>query len=125
MVSKLRGPYKGDNIKDWRSTGRKRGRRALYEAKRPFVCAGVEALSITCSKTTKQRPTDAPDFFYELWPLKNRVLNALQVDHINKDFTDNDPSNLVWRCPSCHRLADNMSGVGESQIDSGDWTGWA
>jgi hypothetical protein len=124
MVHKLRGPYKGNNILDWRSTGRKRGRRALYEIRRQFVCVGVEALDISCSKTTKRKPTDAPDWFEELWPKKNRVLTQLQVDHLNKDFTDNDPSNLVWRCPSCHRLADNMTGVGESQIDDGGWTGW-
>jgi hypothetical protein len=109
-----------DNVKDWRSTGRKRGRKILYESYRTFVCVGwtdSDNVYHACGKTTAQPPPDAPSWFEEIWPEDNRVLQAsLQVDHENKDYTDNDPANLEWRCNSCHRFADNLTEKGVSRI---------
>ena len=105
------------DVKDWRSTGRKRGRRALFAAHRLFVCVGVRELNISCGRTTKFPPPDAPEWFEELWPEEKRELTQLQVDHENKDWTDNDPANLEWRCPSCHRLADNQTAKGVSRVE--------
>ena len=109
-----------DNVKDWRSTGRKRGRKILYETRRAFQCVGWG--EYWCGKTTEFPPPDAPAWFEDIWPEDDRVLTQLQVDHESKDYTDNDPANLNWRCPSCHRFADNTTGKGESR--TGDQSGY-
>ena len=106
-------------VKDWRSTGRKRGRRILYETRRPFACVGWTneyGVEMPCGKTTIDPPPDAPSWFEEIWPEEDRVLSQLQVDHENKDYTDNDPANLDWRCASCHRNADNLTEKGVSRV---------
>lgn len=104
------------HVQDERSTGRKRGRKALFESGREFKCVGVPEKNIVCGKTTAKPPPDAPRNFEDMWPEELRVLSQLQVDHENKEWMDNDPANLEWRCASCHRIHDNMSGVGESTV---------
>lgn len=32
----------------------------------------------------------------------NRVLEIIQVHHIDRNHDNNDPVNLVWLCPNCH-----------------------
>ena len=99
-----------DKIIDWRSTGRRKARRTLYNQNMEFKCQD-------CNKTTKEPPKDAPKHFEDLWPLEKRVLNSrsLQADHVDKDVTNNAIENVTWRCASCHKLADMQSDVGISQ----------
>lgn len=109
-----------DKIIDWRSTGRRKARRALFEARVPFRCVGyTDESGIThgCGKTTKERPKEIPSWFDELWPEENRVLNsqALQADHETKDYTNNSVENLNWRCSQCHKNQDKQTGKGISQ----------
>jgi len=95
-------------IIDMRSTGRKRGRATLFREWVPFVCNGW------CERTSVKPPPDAPEWFEELWTEEKRELNySLQVNHINKDISDNDPANLEWLCADCHKLKDSQTGVGE------------
>jgi hypothetical protein len=99
-----------DRIKDLRSTGRRRARKALYESYTPFQC-------VDCGKTSKEPPKDAPKFFDEIWPTENRTLTySLQADHETKDLLDNDVSILNWRCEPCHKIHDKQTAVGESTI---------
>lgn len=102
-------------ILDWRSTGRRKARRALYSSYIPYECVGLD--EIPCGKTSKEPPKDAPKHFEELWPAENRVLDyQLQADHEDKDVTNNDISNLNWRCAFHHKMSDKRTGVGESTI---------
>jgi ribosomal protein L37AE/L43A len=97
-------------IKDWRSTGRRKARRALYTARELFRC-------VDCHKTSKEPPKDAPNYFDEIWPEENRVLDySLQADHLTKDLTVNDEGFLVWRCAKCHKESDKSTEKGESTI---------
>jgi hypothetical protein len=104
---------KDEMIIDWRSTGRRKARRALFNARVDFCC-------VDCGRTTKVPPKDAPVFFDEIWPYESRVLNgqSLQADHESKDVTDNDVSDLNWRCASCHKKRDIQTGKGVSTIDN-------
>jgi hypothetical protein len=43
---------------------------------------------------------------------------TLQANHINKNIMDNDPANLEWLCPSCHREKDNRTAKGVSVIEN-------
>lgn len=104
-----------DNILDWRSTGRRKARKALFNSYTPYRC-------FDCHKTVKEPPKDAPPWFEEIWPEENRSLDSqLQADHETKDLTQNDEELLNWRCPSCHKLRDSRTEVGESTIDKGYW----
>lgn len=96
-----------ENILDIRSTGRRRARKALFNAHEPYVCAD-------CGLTVTEPPKDAPPWFDELWPEEGRVLSMLQADHEDKDLSFNDESGLNWRCPSCHKKRDQQTGKGES-----------
>lgn len=106
-----------DNIVDWRSTGRRKARRELYNSYVPFKCAD-------CGKTSKSPPKDAPPWFEEIWPEENRVLDySLQADHESKDLTLNDISQLNWRCAPCHKLRDNQTEKGKSTVEANDYFG--
>lgn len=98
-------------IIDWRSTGRRKGRRELFKARVDFCC-------VDCGKTTKTPPKDAPIYFDEIWPYENRSLNpqSLQCDHEDKDYTNNNIENINWRCSSCHKKRDQQTKKGESTI---------
>jgi len=111
-------------IKDWRSTGRRKARRALYEAMVPYRCAGFDkgAEHFSCGKTTIKPPEDAPKWFDEIWPEDNRTLESqLQADHKSKDLTNNNIDHLDWRCPSCHRYQDQQTEKGQAQSTVDFW----
>lgn len=109
-----------DKILDWRSTGRRKARRALFNSRVEFKCVGYtddKGTFHSCGKTTIEPPKDAPRHFDEIWPEENRVLSpqALQADHESKDLQNNAVEDLNWRCSSCHKMADKQTGKGESQ----------
>lgn len=102
-------------IVDWRSTGRRKARKALYNAYIDFKCED-------CGATNIEPPKDAPTWFDEIWVYTNRTLRndlnsayGLQADHISKDYTNNEVENLVWRCPKHHKLADTKTKKGVAQ----------
>lgn len=104
-----------EGIKDWRSTGRRKARRELYSNYVEYSCVGLEKES--CGKTTKEPPKDAPSWFDEIWPEENRVLtDQLQADHEDKDVTNNDLSNLNWRCPHHHKQSDKRTAKGVATV---------
>lgn len=109
-----------DEPLDPRSTGRRRGRRVLEDIGRPYWCGStddgdVKRESITKSDGTTvwigcgRSPTDenAPGGMYP-------NMGTLQVNHINKNILDNDPVNLEWLCPSCHKDKDSQTEAGVS-----------
>lgn len=98
-------------IIDWRSTGRRKARRALFAAYVEYICCD-------CGVTVKEPPKDAPKHFEEIWPEVRRELDyQLQADHETKDYTNNDIEFLKWRCQPCHKAHDNLTGKGESTRD--------
>jgi hypothetical protein len=102
-------------IKDWRSTGRRKGRRSLYNSHIEYRCK-------KCTFTTKLPPKDAPPWFEEIWPEELRVLDSqLQVQHKTKDVTQNDEDDLEWLCPSCHKIEDLKTEVGVSLVEKKNW----
>lgn len=97
-------------IKDWRSTGRRKCRKVLYRAYVTYRCR-------KCHKTTTEPPSDAPPWFDEIWPKKNRVLNyPLQCNHKTKDLTQNDESVNEWLCAPCHKEEDSKTSKGVSTM---------
>lgn len=104
---------KNKPVKDIRSTGRRRARRALFRSRVDFKCAD-------CGKTNIEPPKDAPNYFEEIWPDEKRVLtgSGLQADHETKDLDNNDVQNLNWRCPSCHKIRDSQTEKGESTVSN-------
>lgn len=109
-------------VKDARSTGRKRGRRTLEKQERPYWCrstleGGFKTETIRgqvagCGRS----PTDpnAPGGHYP-------GMSQLQVNHINKNILDNDPANLEWVCPACHKLIDSQTEKGVSTKAGDEW----
>ena len=98
-------------IQDWRSTGRRRARKELFENGVTFKCAG-------CGKTSREPPKDAPKDFDELWPVENRVLNySLQANHKTKNYQDNHVDLLEWVCQPCHKERDSQTDKGKSTIN--------
>lgn len=93
-------------IIDMRSTGRKRGRKMLFQERVPFECE-------FCGRTSIKPPPDAPPWFDEIWGEKRVLDYSLQVNHISKDISDNDPANLEWLCADCHKHKDSQTGKGE------------
>lgn len=107
-------------VEDWRSTGRRRARGVLFHERVDYACVGYNdpttSVLVPCSKTSLAPPKDAPKWFEELWPEQNRCLSSpLQADHLDKDVTHNSIENVVWRCPSCHKLQDQQTGKGTAQ----------
>lgn len=104
-----------DRILDWRSTGRRIGRRVLYRERVTYKCTD-------CGRTSLEPPKDAPKYFDEIWPSENRVLDyPLQVDHLTKDYKINTVETLRWRCSPCHKRADAKTEKGESTIKKTYW----
>lgn len=102
-------------IIDWRSTGRRKARRALYAAFVPYKC-------VHCGKTSKEPPKDAPHHFEEIWPEENRVLDyQLQADHESKDYENNELDYINWKCQPCHKADDKQSAKGEPQSTVSYW----
>lgn len=102
-------------IKDWRSTGRRKARRALYHAYVPYAC-------VDCGVTSNEAPKDAPSWFDEIWPEERRELDyPLQADHESKDYENNEVEYLNWRCNPCHKKADRQSAKGEPQKSKNVW----
>ena len=106
------------DMKDPRSTGRRRARKELYDNYVPFMCVGYnkpDGSTVECGKTSIIPPKDAPSHFEEIWPTENRVLtNSLQADHETKDVESNDIQHLNWRCSSCHKFQDSLTAAGEA-----------
>lgn len=99
-----------DLILDWRSTGRRKARKELFNSYVEFKC-------VDCGRTSINPPKDAPPWFSEIWPEDNRVLNySLQANHETKDLTINDAAFLNWVCSPCHKLRDKVTEKGESTI---------
>ncbi len=104
-----------NRIIDWRSTGRRKARRALYKARVPYEC-------VRCGVTSMEPPKDAPSWFDEIWPEKNRVLDyQLQADHESKDFENNEVDFLNWKCAPHHKEDDRKTAKGEAQETSHYW----
>lgn len=107
-----------ERIKDWRSTGRRRGRNILYRAYVSYEC-------IECGVTSNEPPKDAPSWFADIWPVEEKarqgqtIDSQLQVDHETKDLQDEFEDNLNWRCPTHHKLHDLLSERGESTKQTG------
>jgi hypothetical protein len=100
-----------DRILDWRSTGRRKGRRALYNDYRTYKCE-------SCGRTSIDPPKDAPRHFEDIWPTEARVLDyPLQVNHMTKDYQNNDPNFLQWLCSPCHKAADAVTDKGVSTVE--------
>lgn len=99
--------------KDIRSTGRKRGRAALFRVRRIYACR-------VCGITSSSKPPDAPKNFDEFWPIYDNSVHttpsALQCNHINKNLLDVDPVNLEWLCAKHHKLEDSVTEKGISVI---------
>lgn len=100
------------DMKDVRSTGRRRARKSLFESYTEYKC-------FDCGVTSKEPPKDAPSWFDEIWPEENRTLDTpLQADHETKDLTQNDEAFLNWRCPSCHKFQDKKTEKGAATINT-------
>lgn len=99
-----------DSIIDWRSTGRRKARKELFNSYVDFKC-------VDCNKTSLVPPKDRPPWFDEIWPEENRVLTySLQADHETKDLTTNVVEFLAWRCSPCHKAHDKQTEKGESTV---------
>lgn len=98
---------------DARSTGRKRARAVLLklveEGEREFACE--------CEEESHDWHVDRCGWK----PDPNKPLgrdNNLDVDHQNKNWLDNDPSNLSFLCRKCHRALDRSTAKGVSRVES-------
>lgn len=93
-----------ERIKDLRSTGRKRARALLIklvqEGEREYKC-------IDCGHV----PSTPMD-------VKTRSGDFLDADHENKNWADNDPANVNWRCRPCHYKKDRATEKGVSSIEN-------
>jgi len=107
-------------VQDWRSTGRRRARGILFDSRVDYACVGFNDptthLLVPCERTSMAPPKDAPRWFQDIWPEQNRCISSqLQADHLDKDVTHNTIENLVWRCPSCHKIQDQQTEKGMAQ----------
>ena len=108
-------------IVDWRSTGRRKARKALFQSYAEFKC-------VDCGATNIEPPKDAPHWFDEIWPNEKRTLRnnensafGLQADHLSKDYQNNEVEFLEWRCPKHHKQADVKTKKGEAQKEIKYW----
>lgn len=90
--------------KDPRSTQRKRARKVLFKSSRDYICED-------CGCSPVGLPIDAPKHL-KLAPKEKRTVSSLQADHKSKNIMDNDPANLAWKCPRCHKLSDSKTKKG-------------
>lgn len=100
---------KKGELRDPRSTGRKRARAVLWklfeEGIKPFRCN-------SCGSTPEGCSDDG-------WTVDSSRLNRsnnLDANHINKNWLDNDPANLEWLCRVCHREKDRRTEKGVSAL---------
>lgn len=99
---------------DPRSTQRKRARKVLFRLGVPYICGSNSMDGSGCGRSPKELPKDAPHDL-ELAPVEKQFASVtLQANHVNKNIMDNDPVNLEWLCPSCHRLKDQLTEKGVS-----------
>lgn len=108
--------------KDPRSTGRKRGRAALEKQGRPYWCrstldGGFKTETIGGKPAGCGRSPSEPNAPGGMYP----GMATLQVNHINKNVLDNDPFNLEWVCPACHKVIDTQTAVGVSTREGDEW----
>jgi len=97
------------HMKDVRSTGRRRLRKALFQERRPFWCEH-------CLQGPKELPKDFPRSLiddFEFASPQNRTVSRLEANHIDKDLENNDASNGQWLCPSCHKILDSTTEKGQ------------
>lgn len=99
------------DVKDPRSTYRKRARRVLESIDRPKWCGSTQAGEVSewgCGRSNVD--PDAPGGYYP-------NMGTLQCNHINKVLADLDPVNLEYLCPSCHKERDQLTDKGVSIIE--------
>lgn len=104
-----------EEVEDPRSTGRRRGRAVLVREGLPYWCGsnrdgGVDSHGCGRSPTA----TDAPGRSGEAGSGYFPGMSQLQVNHKNKNVMDNDPANLQWLCPGCHKKVDSVTEKGVS-----------
>lgn len=92
---------------DARSTGRKRGRKALEESGRPYKCECGE-------KHDWHLGVDQCNYT----PQKQSRSDTLDVNHRNKNILDNNPANLEWLCRRCHKAIDSRTEKGVMHEES-------
>lgn len=95
-----------DDVKDPRSTGRKRARKVLFETGRPFLC---EHCGYIPDGVNEQGEIVDPQALTRS--------NNLDANHKNKNILDNDPSNLEWVCRDCHYKLDRATEKGVSGVE--------
>lgn len=91
-----------EQIRDRRSTGRKRGRAVLVRltksGERTYTCA-------SCG------------FVPEKGVEESSRSGGLDCNHINKNWMDCDAANLEWLCRPCHYAKDRATEKGVSSIE--------
>ena len=91
---------------DPRSTYRKRARDVLLKEGKPFKCEG-------CGHTPDGVDEDGK--IVDITKLSRS--NNLDVNHQNKDISDNDSANLEWLCRTCHYEHDRATEKGVSPVE--------
>lgn len=93
-------------VKDPRSTGRKRGRKALQKSGRLYRCACTGCNSVRCGARFSSQELCGYS------PQEQGRSDTLDVNHKNKNVLDNDPVNLEWLCRACHKMKDKRTEKG-------------
>lgn len=87
----------------------------LVATGRPYFCGSTssetwdEVSKDGCGRSELEE--DAPGGFFP-------GMGTLQANHINKNIMDNDPYNLQYLCPSCHKEKDQQTEKGISLVDN-------
>lgn len=95
-------------VRDPRSTGRKRGRKVLQNSGRPYECECRDSSHVWHEGTCGWKPES-----------QSRS-ETLDVNHKNKNLLDNDPVNLEWLCRRCHKAIDSRTEKGVMHEDERD-----